>query len=1180
MFLELPTSGLHRLFHTVPSTSHSLRETASLESLTEETHTYDLLYPDQESLLNTQHKIYPLSQSDLASVACAATSYDDRGDLDIQSSRDIRLIVAQDGNAVAPQPRVLYDSHPPASPRPPSGAGSNTGRPRADTSNGKLNPAEVGKTLGNNARISHSAQTPKSFVAPQSSSSSPESDTRSAFWSAQIRRAGNRSSVNEEESAQAWTARESREETNALLGCMFGQTGLPLVSSTKLHINPPKSTIGQGGNAPSESSDLTGSRLFPKRRTPLTRSMTAEDIQNTLLASNENAHTQQLPQQFKGPSILITRLFSADLPNPVVTKATPEAESLESPQKSATTSTDDKAKQIKMPKYGVAILIQLPSIKRLNTSSAILPQRSRLSSSHEEPHHLAAIRQRLIREASTIDVGDSAIIDQGIERIVAHWSVLTRTVSLLEAVARSAILSRLQDVSAYELALASNIKNHGRSPEKVYSRQKKYKQPSQRTIQLPGEALQNSPAVSKSASEISRRLASALKIRRVIAGQGRWGVWREEARWVSRWAGGKEQNFFLFNLLTAFLGNHTEWLETLGPSGSGYRRTDRTQRETNRIKHRTVVVSADKMAARRLVFLLSAFLPCSYVMPQAEALGRPLSSRSSTGLSRSPPTGVPIPRERSLRRTINRKTKQIRTGSPLPLHERSISFSKQDAPTDEDTCGMRGHSVLGHSRRKSEARSIRSLALPIPTSHADSRKSSITTIATLVPDSVAVPHFTSPPTGSIGGTAAAPRPGSSGSLASLSLRRTLSRSESAALSLSPDSPSASRWGSMLSGFWSTRRGSSTDHTDPMGSPHDGLGLSGLPYSSSPGTLAEMVEGLEAQPVAVQSDADRETLHGPPSPIMITEETLEGQKGGTAARDIPERAITEEFSMKLSIDTNDGVVDIDLPTNNSFSSSLDSATSSPKAPISGASSFNDHVSTCGGKSHQSHTSLPTGSPPAVDVAGFLKSYHPDFALQAVRPYKGIKEEVKASMRAEAVADTTSRRIVDEVCTTLIADTTTFSITRLTLRHPSTGASTDSRSSNDPKDSEIAEEPLMDLDSTLISAVERVIAHSQPSSVAHSRAPSPSRPSKLKQDRHAHGSNTPNVEVSPNECRSLVLGALEQVAKSVSAEQQNHKAKDVKSSDNSQAKMTGEKPDSSLREGVRRWLSEAGRQENDG
>ena len=1178
--MELPISGLHRLFHTVPSSSHSLREKPSLESLTEEKHTYDLLYPDFEALLHAQDTIHPLSRPDPTSAASTVPGYDDGSDLDIRSSRDIRVVVAQDGNAICQQPKVLYDSHPPAAPRPPLIARGSRGRGKSNVVIGGPGKLESGKTAAKTEGTSQPTRSAESSSDSQSSPS-PDNKHKSAFWGSQLPKPGPRSSVIDDDIVQDRLAREGREETDAFLGCMFGHTGMPLVSSTKLHINPPRSTNTEDEGLSSGSPDQAGVRLFPKRRTPLTRSMTAEDFQNLGTGAIESANSQQLVSPMRGPSILVTRLFSVDVRDVIFTKSMSETGDIQSEAEPIPLPPEYRGKQIKVPKYGAAILIQMPPTKRQYSMLTTTTRRSRLGSSFEEPHYLSAIRENLNGQASSTTNGDTTMIDQDIERIVAHWNILTRAVSYLEAVARSAILTKLQDHIRHGVPPSSIPQGTLPSRIKVDGRPKRYKHGSQCTLQLAGLALQDSATVTTSARETCQRVASALKIRRVIAGQERWSVWREEARWVDRWAGGKEQNFFLFNLLTAFLGNHTEWLDLMGRGLCGHRRAESTRRRPNVVKHRTVVVSADKMAARRLIYLLSAFLPSSYVIPTAEAPPRPLSSRSSTGLSGSPPAGIPIPRERSLRRTINRKPRGTRTASPLHLHERSVSFSIHDPSVNENNSTATGHAMLGHRRRTSDTRSIRSLALPLPTSYTNVRKSSVTTVpsvSTLTPDCIALPHFASPPKGVIG-TTAAPRPGSSGSLASLSLRRTLSRSESNAESVSPESPSASRWGSMLSGFWSVRRGSSTDYTDPMSSPREGLGIAGMQYSSSPGQLAMIVNDHHTRPAQSVTSNHLKTLQEPPSPQTIVGETSLDQAEATSARDIPERVKEEEYPMKLSIDTNDGVVDIDIPTAGSYSSSFDSSLSSPRITNTASSSFNDHGSIYGRTSHQSHTSLPAEPPPAVEVAGYLKTYHQDFALQAVRPYKDLKDEIKSSMHGEANATPPS---TNDICTTLVADASTFSITRLTLHHrvpPGTGTI--------PKageictnNLEITEEPIMDLDPTLIAAVERAISDEKPISTMDSHASSPSRAAQREDVYTGFDTNAPNLDLSRSKCRTLVLGALEKVAKSVSAEQHQHQHGRNIDRDEASKKATAAEPDSSLREGVRRWLYEVGGQASGG
>ena len=251
----------------------------------------------------------------------------------------------------------------------------------------------------------------------------------------------------------------------------------------------------------------------------------------------------------------------------------------------------------------------------------------------------------------------------------------------------------------------------------------------------------------------------------------------------------------------------------------------------------------------------------------------------------------------------------------------------------------------------------------------------------------------------------------------------------------------------------------------------------------------------------------------------------------------------------------------------FSSSFGSSMSSPKATHTGASSFND--SSMYSRTPAKHIT-PAGSSSSNDVAGWLKAYHQDFALQAVRPYDGLEQDIKRSMRAEVIhvgepAFASSAEPKPgpwtEVCTTLIANAQTFSVRRLLLRRrPVSSRSRSDNHSSFAMEEEILSEPVMDLDATLIDAVERVLAQSSQSSRAHSRAASPSRHLAL------DGSS---LEVPRSECRKLVLGALEQVAKSV-REEQERRGREIGEREPREARML----DSTLREGVRKWLNGAG------
>jgi hypothetical protein len=1194
MFIELPVSGLHRLFHTTaagpfaqPSKSQS-----SLASVTEDAHTYDLLYPDLSTLRQIQNHAYPLKDGDPSQAALAATSHDDRGGLDIQSPRDVRIIIAQDGNVLAQQPRILYDSHPApsgsahhqgdshgaADARDQHGAPLGPGTQRHHTGAPEAKPVSRstharGASLGGNVK-------PQSLnpITPHS----PDTTYRGAFSHANLRRSGGRPASSGGESRQSKAIREKREETEALLGCMFGSTGLPMVSSTKLHVKP------AGSNEVSALSHRVGAgehgsaRIFAKRCTPLTRSTTADEFQGLPPPCPEDDN--QLRTRANNASVLLTRIFSVDIADSLTPKHAGElgtgragpARSSASPEsvgKATSLAESEKAKQVKTPAYAVGIVLQLPC-DRHRTPAPLMPGGSSFQV-HRFSQSPKAMGELAWEEPSPVDLA-AQNTDEVIENLLERWNMLDRVVSALEALGRSKIKSLLVDLEAQDKHLP--LPRCADASDALKSKQKRLKAPSQRTIQLPAGALQQSETLADEIHRAGDRVAAALRIRPVISGQGRWGVWREEARWVGKWAGGREQNFFFFNLLTAFLGTHTEWLGLLGHSW--YRRRPARlvhppRKDVSVIPHRTVVVSVDKMAARRLIFLLSAFLPNPNLPSAQEDANRPQSPWSMAACSQSPPSGISVLRQQSLRRTINRRARGNRAGVHK-LHERAVSFSDQGSSADPGVHPLGDRNGPRHVRRTSDARSITSLPLPISNAGGLTRKSSTTTTATVIPDAaIPVPHFSnnlSPDL--LMGTSAEARPGSSGSFASLSLKHTLTRSESTDRSNSADSHSTSRWGSMISSFWSTRRGSSTDGSEGLPS-HEGLGISGIGrerrQSRPCGILAQMVEEIDQQPehrpLARENARFSHGIIGPTSVPPSSGISRPPGDHGTQARNIPNRPKIEQFPMKLSIDEQDGVVDVDLPMPSSFSSSFASSMSSPKASHTGASSFNDSA-----MHHRALAPNPSRAEctSSHDVAGWLKTYHPDFALQAVRPYEGLERDIQRSMRAEAghAGDRVTLHPAEsttgpwtEVCTTLIANAQTFSIRRLSLRrrrvphrsHPHDPGSV-------AMEEEIVEEPVMDLDATLIDAVERVLAQSCQSSRVHSRTASPSRHPAL---------DSPSLEVPRSECRKLVLGALEQVAKSV-REEQERRGRGIGGREPREAGML----DSTLREGVRKWLNEAG------
>ncbi|KAL9028333.1 MAG: hypothetical protein Q9196_003285 [Gyalolechia fulgens] len=1229
MFTEFTVSGIHRLFAAASSQPSRPSRPLHLQSVTEESHTYDLLYPDHTALQQSQDQVYPLRLDNPSSLVSAASSFDDRGGLDIQNPRDVRIIIAQDGN-LSQQAKVLFDTHPP--PSLPSSRLGNPLQSKEGVNGGLHQPSEPPRRVNHTRYFSTGRATqapPLERSSPLAAAPAPEQ--MGAFDGPRVRRTNARPVTGDGETFLSRKAREGKEEVETLLGCMFGTTGLPLVSGTKLHVRPSGSTVGGDtirGNTSPMSPEAGLTQPITRRRTPLTRSTTADSFHMMSASASAERVEPQTPRS-QNASVLITRLFTVDPAEPLsprLNKVSPQGPSADSevqPQgfeasrRPSNVSETTSAKQFKCPAYALSLILRLPSPSQQACSTAS-QMASPVSPDSTEPLNFSTDSQWTEAKAPE---GLLCGADRDIEQIMIHWSLLTKLMAALEANVRNKILTLLASIDLTSIhslmnpspAAVSKVTN-----DQTMSPVKKVRQPSQRLIQLPADALQDLEDIRQSVCTFGRRVATVLRTQRVVTGQGRWGVWREEARWVGRWAGNREQNFFFFNLLTVFLGLHTEWLSSL--EGLRPRRSRHGFGKRQHIapigRQQTVIVSTNKTAARRLIFLLSAFLP-STTQPMQEFLFTPRFTRTGTSISQSPPSSIHILRETSLRRTINRRPRVNRSlQSSTAIHTRSSSLAgSESGPNKDEDLGTLSRSGQ-HSRRPSNTASIMTPALPIVTSGEDTRKSSTTTTSTIAPQTaVPVAHFSKAARDPLMGTTPAPRPGSSGSLASLSLQHTLHRSGSNDYSSSSTaSQSFGRWGSLMSGFWSSRKESSTDESESISRSAEGLGISGVTkmpgHSSSVGTLESMVEEAEAvsQP-GRQNRNEARYLPAFSSPATNHELSASEVAAGsgvpvTQARAIPERPKAEHFPVKLSVDDNDGIIDVQLPASYSYSSSFGSSIGSTGPSHTATSSFNERSSV--------YTRSPSKeriSESPTHVAGWLEEYSPDFILQAVCPYPGLRNDIEEGMKAESAVRLPAKGISSndghphgwtEVGTSLIADTTNFSITRLCLQRrpkvpspPSTGLSwADSESAPQSTEERIVEEPVMDMDPILIDAVERVLAQSGHSSRVQSRAPSrvpsPSRSAKLADDKRAESQNELHassvsqenrpkfaLEVPKSECKKVVLGALEEVVRSVQAEQdagqsgaRHISGEPVRDGEHSFL------PDSTLREGVRRWLSGVG------
>ncbi|KAI9780263.1 MAG: hypothetical protein M1839_006823 [Geoglossum umbratile] len=1182
----------------------SARPANSLESVQEDIHTRHLLFPDASLLHQPHGHLYPLSGGASSPTVASASGFDCYGDLDLESPRDIRVLIAQDATGSQGK-ALLYDSNPaqPASPKP------------------------------------HNA-----FAAPEH----PQPLSSAGIASAGFLRARRRGTLPTSNPADIYQSQHTsfikpEDEIKVLTDCMFGAAPLSYKgSSTKVHIIP---TVGKSQSKSPNTSPTIGDgqgsfgRAEGRRRSHLAQSYTPSNpppgtrvanIPNTSVKANERK------------TVLITRLFSiAVQPTPTLENRdhilTPgnsvgSTHSFPFPRMTgaAAPAPSKLSKAPRTAMYAIGLILQLPSPAQstsgIASRSGYQHHNRRMSnssngheifsSSFESDNRIGSMFSdpSFGFEASLPISGDG---DDRMEIIAQHWDVITRALSALQSITQEQIVESLRQAELAAPTYATNVSR------------------TRRSLELWPNALIDDEII-KRAIEVARlRVVRGLRIPRVVTGQGRWGVWREEARWVGRWAGGKEQNFFFFNLLTAFLGNHTQWLDALGPPW--YRRRHQLQQracsnEDLAIPSRTVIVASDKMAARRLIFLLSAFLPAMSSSGDSLSPYRPVTS-SSRGYSQSPPMPS-FMRKESLRRTINKRVNVSRSNT---YAEGQMKFSTSlhgSPPEDSATVVNNGP----HSRRPSDTSSTRSKNLPILNNAA---ATSATTTTTVTP-ATTVPHFSTHQTDPFAsGTAAEPRPGSSGSLASLNLMHTLKRNNSTNYSgHSTDSGTGSLWGSLISGFWSNRRYSSTEASVITGA-EEGLGISGVqrskfssPVVSSSNKLEEMVaesRGSKGRELC-HSDLDEETPNRTRVP-SLDQNTDSGQIVGTPpSQAIPAPGRTLESPLKLSVDENDGVIDVDIQLPGFLNASLGSPMSSPStAGFMSVASLEGGASSFGQTSACPFSSLEQESP--VNVAGWLKKYHADFALQAVSPHVGLEEDIKLSMKAEPTPSlTTLTPSVEggpidkwvDVSTVLIADTRNFSITRLRLKRrvklaaarPSstsppaneTGLPARSQYGNPYSQSQLnagveildghleeklVEESIMDLDGTLVDAVEKIIAqshygsgHQQPqhSSAALGSAPDSNTSSRsssrrgrriTRADSGMADPSMPTLEIPRGECKNMVLGALEQVVLSVASDagagrdEQQQQEQAMRGSFGNIFRKKVE-VESTLREGVRKWL----------
>ncbi|POS81240.1 hypothetical protein DHEL01_v200340 [Diaporthe helianthi] len=1196
---------------TQPSAS---KQVSSLESVQEDIHTRSLLFPDAQTLYQHQNdQVFPMSSaSALPMQTSVANPYDLDGDLEIEN-RDVRVIIMQDTSSSSPA-SLLYDSQRPQMPREPSP----TERPQTMAGMSQALPQDS-RRFSAAQRKTSTGQSSKPVVI-QPGSPQPR---QSAF----DRRASMHSRTQSKaETESQKLLREYKQEIDTFAGCIFGNNEFLAYkgTSTKVHVVPSDMRNEVSSSGLGDGRGSTGRSAA--RTSKLSQSFSSEAV-----PPFKPSASSPLPRSSDRKRVLITRLFPVTIPADETLTGTPRGRFAEDssgfpfPQASEEAKAKAKKAQLKQkrtPMYAVALIISLPPGVPQTTSASAYRSAFRGSSSYNEQQDSFPSSYNSARRSGWATVGPSfggfEAFDGGfhtdseerIDAITRHWDVIMRSLTSLQSTVATELLALLKqaDISSPSPAPSSVTSHVSRVPSIASQKPPKT---NTKFISLLPNCLAHDKLLKAEVDAARARIVSGLRATRVVTGQNRWGIWREEARWVERWAGGRDQGFFFFNLLTGFLSVHTDWLQALSPSR--YRRQFSALQKLKTdddlsLPARTIVVSQDRVAARRLIFLLSAFLPANQQMSSMRTQ-RPQTSASFGGFSQSPPSCIiPLTKEESLRRKINRRGAS-RHGS----HSRTVSTyttsTKATVPAHLAHLSMDGQ----HGRRASDAASIRT-NLPLHGSDTDSRKASAATTATVTQEySTTVPHFATQNSES----QANGNPDSS--MAADDLKRSLKRGDSMA---SSDTQTSSRW-SVISGLWNTRRRQSSLSTAPQrDSPgsRDSMPVSPRkPVSDRRNSLAKMVEEAAAlDPMSQAKTRNSPIDRGSDPPQTPDAEQGPGQRSRAPIpmERKPDPSGAFESPVKTTINPEDGVIDVDVPFPD-FIASFETAVSSPSS-----SGYLSAPGLSGLELFEQACRVAFDGDVPMNVAGWLQKYHPDFILQAIPPQNDLVEQVKASLRAEptpypaSLADGNEEKWVD-VSSALIADSTDFSIRRIRYRRlikPRSGAerttpllsssvNTMSSTNMTPLISpyeqhlqeDFVEEPIVTLDDTLIEAVERVIAHgsdiSKASSQCSSRSTSKRRESfadllvaaaasttvsntvglgapevELTQSTQPRKGTPQQGEVPRGECKTVVLSALENIARDVTQKKSDRQELGRASSGGPR----GREKESVLREAVRSWV----------
>jgi hypothetical protein len=1147
-----------------------------LESVTEDAHTYSLLFPDgigphKDSIDGQTHYGDSLHSPRTPGAHHEWPIYND---VDLVFPRDVRILIAQAGTNSA---ELIFDSKPPPVSESPklNAIRHSRNSSRTDFAVGSI--PSGGRMRGGPTTVS---SIPEDHTHHRRTSSAYS--TSGAFGKGARRTSI--SSVNSVLETNYDPSKDKDDIEKIALSCMFENANSSYKGmSNKVHIVPLASKPYENAYlSQSLGAELSSSFVKPslvRKPSSLSKSHMPGDMTMPQLDTDLPYKSPQLSGTMHNESnrrtVLVTRTFSISWVDDDVQTEDRSFGSFGSrnpgPQRTVPVQGETRQRRsytYRSPMYAVTIVLQLPIAQREDSppisrtgtfgrksmrkdSTSQFSSMSFGSYESERRSHWPGAESFSGLDAMA-SMALNSDVDDRVDLIGQHWDIISRTLTTLQTIAQNKLLELLKPIAR---------------PNRMF--------------RVPLNALSTDVEVKRAAEESGLRVVRGIRLPRARTGHGRWPAWRDEAVWLGNWASGREDNVFFLILISGFLGTHTEWLQSLAPKP--YRRKFREQQRLNTssrmsVPNRTVIISADKMAARRLIFLLAAFLPTNHAYLGEGSPLRPGTASSFRAYSQSPPSHFPVSRQESLRRTINRRGK-VTPSRAIPTGSRASSVTATSDHDDRTETGtIRPFGSEHHVRRGSDARSIRSKLAMTELEPTTQKSAAIT--SPITPGSVIIkPYISMQRSGH----------SRSSSGASASLMQPLQRSNST------DSQSGRPWNVFRYFSLGQRRGSSSQYSDILQTTDEGLGIMGVRNPASISKLQQMVDEAHGSPRDPES---RQSFDSHAYDDAITSPDLRdlSMDGFDGAKPI-------DVPLKMSVNKDDGVIDVEIPFGEFGSPAI-------LSPTLGG----DHSgSSYGGSSFGQHSAFLTVSPREpehpLNVSGWLDKIHPDFTLQAIKPYSDMMKDIKAAMSAEPTPPLTQllpesggtfEKWID-ICSTLVADTNGFTVTSIRLRRlvrfvrstppvPSTPNTSAMRSqySNPYREPTLAgssssalgiteftleekfeNELVTDMDHEFVDVVGRVTGMSATSSTLESNNSSRSSSHRGRTTEVDEDTEEPSGD-NARDCQRLIIGRLEAI---VAAEtRERSKARNI--DDSGPRYIPEQSPNLSnlLRVGIRKWLDD--------